>query len=286
MNSKCLLCNNSLSKSVFPWKIKFNNEIYSYKKCSKCSSVSVDPIPNNNAFKVMYSKEVYHDCHYYNKDKTRYDFSAKLLLNYASNDSLVLDYGCGVGYFLDALINNGFNTAGVEFDKNIIYNLNNKILFFTFDEFYSSNNKLMFDVIHLGDVLEHIPDPNETINKLLKYLKPNGILFIEGPIENNHSLVYYCSLLFGYLKKFLIPNYIGLGTPWHLYRVNENQQKRFFEKFSKLKLLHWEVLENGGPYINNGYIRNLIAKLAILMSGFKISKYTFGNNFISIFKKI
>ena len=69
MNSKCLLCNNSLSNSVFPWKIKFNNQIYSYKKCSKCSSVSVDPIPNNDAFKVMYSKEVYHDCHYYNKDK-------------------------------------------------------------------------------------------------------------------------------------------------------------------------------------------------------------------------
>lgn len=43
-----------------------------------------------------------------------------------------------------------------------------------------------FDAIHLGDVLEHLPHPAS----LLRELEPlGGVFFIEGPLENNPSLV-------------------------------------------------------------------------------------------------
>ena len=46
------------------------------------------------------------------------------------------------------------------------------------DEFSNVNNK-EFQAIHLGDVLEHLPNPRETLIKLISVLAEKGIIFIE-----------------------------------------------------------------------------------------------------------
>ena len=144
------------------------------------------------------------------------------------------------------------------------------------------NNK-EFQAIHLGDVLEHLPNPRETLIKLISVLAEKGIIFIEGPLEKNHSLVYWSAKLFGHIKKMFRLNE-QFGEPTHLIKVNEKTQLNFIlELDSRIKCLHWEVYETGWPYVNNGFLRNLIAQLAIFLGGKKFFSSVMGNRFRGIF---
>lgn len=44
------------------------------------------------------------------------------------------------------------------------------------------------DVVHLGDVLEHVPDPAEVLGRACSLLRPGGLLLSEGPLEANLSV--------------------------------------------------------------------------------------------------
>lgn len=115
-----------------------------------------------------------------------------------------------------------------------------------FDQGYGAQT---LDVIHLGDVLEHLPDPAATLAGLLKLLKPGGLLFVEGPLETNPSPVYWAARLFGGLKHRLRPTKIVSGAPTHLFRSSAPAQARFFQqRFSSLQPLVCQVSESGWPY--------------------------------------
>lgn len=234
----------------------------------------------------MYAKDVYHDCHYEGVDEGAYQESAQLLKRYLPEGAMVLDYGCGVGAFLKALGAEGFNPFGVEFDhdaaKFASKNANCTVL--DVSEFCATSNLQQFDAIHFGDVLEHLPDPAGTLKELMGYLKPGGILFVEGPLETNPSLVYWATKSFGGLKRIIKPNFIASNAPTHLFRTGGEQQLGFFEYTGiGLKTMYWCVYEAGWPYINGGVIKHNIALAAIMLGGKKFFGHTFGNRFRGLF---
>lgn len=234
----------------------------------------------------MYAKAEYHDCHYEGKDGREYAASAQLLTQYLATDALVLDYGCGIGAFLKALGNAGFVPYGVEFDRNAakFAGQNTGCVAMSVDDFLSQPDKPVFDAIHFGDVLEHLPDPAGTLKELLGYLKPGGVLFVEGPLEINPSPVYWAARLFGAIKHMVRPNFVASHPPTHLFRTNAKQQIAFFSRNEPgLDLRHWQIYETGWPYASGGAVKRLIAGLAIRLSGKKIIGSTFGNRFRGVF---
>lgn len=289
MNRSCPLCGCHRANLSFPYRIKFENLVFDYKKCAACKTVFVDPDPDPETLSRMYCRDQYHDVHYDVCRTDRYDTSVKLLSLYAPTGSTVLDYGCGSGFFLKALNSAGFHSFGVEYDSSIADKaaLNSGSIVINVDNFFMSPCEIgsEFDVIHLGDVIEHVPHPGDFLRQIIPRLKDGGYLFVEGPLEANPSLVYWASKLFGMLKHLLRPNFIGNGTPWHLFRTNWAQQLEFFHIVEpKLTLLHWQVLETGSPYVNNGRVKNLISNLAIKLSGKKVGPFVLGNYFVAIFK--
>lgn len=138
---------------------------------------------------------------------TPYRQAATLLRQFAQPGSSGLDYVCGVGHFLQALKAEGFKPYGVEFDapaaNDAAATVGCSVL--TVAYFDRDCGGQAFDVIHLGDVLEHLPDPAATLAGLLKRLKPGGYLFVEGPLETNPSPVYWSARLFGGAKHRLRP---------------------------------------------------------------------------------
>ena len=50
------------------------------------------------------------------------------------------------------------------------------------------SNNLLFDIVVLSEVLEHLEDPSNALNKCCAILKPNGFLFLSVP---NLNSVYY-----------------------------------------------------------------------------------------------
>ena len=284
-NSRCILCDSPNSIISFPFTIIFNNSKFDHRQCQDCHCVFIDPMPSEDDFQKIYQSESYHEEHYVGNDLSEYVKSAKLLSEFINPDqSCVLDYGCGYGQFLKTLSDMGFKAQGLEFDEDACIKAekysgcNVKPI----SEFSNVNEK-SFQAIHLGDVLEHLPHPRETLKQLLGVLDEKGIIFIEGPLETNPSLVYWSAKLFGHIKKLLRLNE-QLGEPTHLIKVNEKTQLNFIlELNSRIHCLHWEVYETGWPYANNGFLRGLIAHAAIFLGGRRFFSSVMGNRFKGIF---
>jgi len=285
---RCPICNSTSKSVTFPYKTLFNGELFKYLECPSCFTVFVSPTPNENTFIRMYKKDSYHDQDYDAEVGGTYGKSVELLKGFSHNGATVLDYGCGVGGFLKSLGEQNFVPTGVEFDSDAtIFASNNALCdVWTTDTFFSSCSNYNFDVIHLGDVLEHLSDPADTIRKLLPSLKTGGILFVEGPLEINPSLVYWVSRAYGWLKNILRPGFVATYPPYHLFRVGGAQQLDFFNTFeSNLQLKYWDIYESGWPYIECGIIKRVIANIAIFFGGKKMFNLTFGNRFNAILIK-
>jgi SAM-dependent methyltransferase len=235
----------------------------------------------------MYAKGNYHDSHYADSDPTPYLQSAALLRQFAQPGSTVLDYGCGVGQFLAAAKDIDLVPCGVEFDASAaaLAASSSGCSVFTVADFDSGFEAQLFDVIHLGDVLEHLPDPGTVLGILLQRLKPGGLLFVEGPLETNPSLVYWSAKLFGAVKHCLRPALIGPGVPTHLFCTSAPAQSRFFrEQFPALRPLLWRLSESGWPYGQGNWLKRRIADSALCIGGKRIAGVEFGNRFQALYE--
>lgn len=287
LERRCPICDARASGITFPYVSKFNGSQFNYLKCGTCSSVFVDPVPDSQTFAKMYAKATYHDCNYEAPAGWSCVDSAKLLKKYLPVDSKVMDYGCGVGAFLNALKVEGFIPFGVEFDQDVArfaaQNASCETL--SVDSFLALTDKPKFDAIHLADVIEHLPDPSGTIKELLGFLKQGGLLFVEGPLEINPSPVYWAARIFGAIKRIFNPNFVSLDAPTHLFRTDARQQLAFFQRTEPgLKLQSWTVYETGWPYADGGMVKRAIAVIAIFFGGRSLFGITFGNRFRGVFR--
>ena len=142
----------------------------------------------------------------------------------------------------------GYIPFGVEFDQEAasIAGKTARCTTMTVDEFEKRYDGPQFDAVHLGDVLEHLPDPANTIRVLLRVLKPNGVLFVEGPLEINPSLIYWTSRIYGAIKRKVRPKFIAKHPPTHLYLTGGSQQFAFFLKVEPaLCAKRYDVFETG-----------------------------------------
>ncbi|MBN8491264.1 MAG: class I SAM-dependent methyltransferase [Burkholderiales bacterium] len=283
----CPLCAGIASRTGFPFAVEFDGKVFNYVRCGRCLSVFVDPVPDAQALARMYARSDYHDCHYAECQSGHYSAAARLLRDYAPEGATVLDYGCGLGHFLHATRSAGFNAHGVEFDAEAAEAaaLRSGCPVIPVAEFERQPRMPHFDVVHLGDVLEHLPDPTDTQTRLLECLRPGGLLFVEGPLEENPSPVYWASRGFGTFKRWLRPGFVGRGTPTHLFRTSASPQLDFFRRVAPgFELLHWEIYETGWPYDGGGLLKRMISRSAMLLGGKRIGRVAFGNRFTALFR--
>lgn len=108
-----------------------------------------------------------------------------------SNDSLeVIDFGCGPNSpFLSKASRLGHSVRGVEYDYDVcrIAAKNMGVEVHHFSEFFSAKDT--YDLIFLGDVLEHLSPPRETLLLIKSRLKPGGKLLLQGPLEGGFSII-------------------------------------------------------------------------------------------------
>jgi SAM-dependent methyltransferase len=94
-----------------------------------------------------------------------------------------LDIGCGTGETLAAAAELGWDARGIELNRSaaaIARERSGRPVFNgPFEEFAASGEQ--YDIIHMGDVLEHIREPNRLIAWTAGKLVPGGILRIQVP---------------------------------------------------------------------------------------------------------
>ena len=284
----CPICGGRPVGRSFPYATRFNDWNFGFLKCGNCKSVFVEPVPDESTFSRMYAKLAYHDRHYGGREDAEhfeYSESVKLLMQHIEPGAAVLDYGCGRGGFLKALRSQGFVPVGVEFDQDAaLFAADHTHCEVTSVEAFNSSSQVpRFEAIHLGDVLEHLPNPALILKHLLKLLKPGGVLFVEGPLETNPSPVFWAAKIFGNVKRLVKPTLLPDDPPTHLFRTNADAQKAFFARVNpSLSVRHWEVYETGWPYESGGFAKRSIAVFAIFMGRRSFAGATFGNRFKAI----
>ncbi len=239
MEDQCRICNRkNLSNSPYP-DAHFNNKVFKYYRCNDCLSYNVFPTPNENDFDEMYGEKD----HTYLKEvkgKLQYDYNYPFahhqgyqiqFLQQIKNGlkgKTLLDYACGSGFYMMYAQNLGAKVTGVEFDKKFVELLKEKTNFnlYTFEELIKYLSSEKFDYIHLGHVLEHLPNPTETIKNLKQFAHKNTIFLIDGPLEQNPCLhriyVDFGSKIKGKKYRNAIPQHLTLTT--------QKSQLLFFEQ--------------------------------------------------------
>lgn len=290
MLSNCPLCGGKAGKSSFPYSKKWNGKQFNYCKCIACQSTFIDPMPDAADFELIYSKSAYHDVHYSNVAFSAAQQSIARVLPGLKVGLTMLDFGCGNGGFLVAAKEAGFVCTGVEYEKSAreAASTNSGCPVSSLDELIKTNAK--FDVIHLGDVLEHLPNPAEMIILLSKLLSAEGKFYIEGPLETNPSVVRWAVVLFASIKKMLGRDLPGTTPPTHLFMTNAKAQLEFFARRMGYQSIAYFIYETGWPYLNTGHkdhglgsvlIKRPVGRVAVMAS------YLFpvlGNRFIGLFQ--
>lgn len=286
-NKNCLICKKKKFIPAFPFNTNFNEKFFYYQKCVNCNFVRIFPNPNEKDFKKLYDDQNYHKKFYSNIDTKEYIDSVKYIQKFMKSKKKILDFGFGNGNFIKE-VKKIHKCYGVEYNPETIKRLKKKFKKTVFlDNKKIKDKKYInyFDIIHLGDVLEHVEDPNKLLIDLHKKIKKNGLLYIEGPIERNLSLVNILIIVFGNIKRFINPNKINSFKPYHLFFCNFQNQLRMISNLRKYTVLDYKIYESGWPYLSGGYLKKIIALVAILFSKLNIFGFKIGNRFKIILKK-
>lgn len=296
MKQQCPFClsieyNESYLPNTF-----FNEKKFSYVKCKQCKLHYVYPTPLSDDFLLMYPPSYQSGANaiicadlYKKINGLRFSYGKQfdLIKKYAIGKKMI-DFGCGAANFVINAINNGIDCDGAEFNLNHVTLLKKEIEgsnFYVLEDFFS-NPDLKYDVIRLSNVLEHLPNPRETIERLISKLNTNGILLIEGPIETNPTLALRIRQVYFILSKFIRKNRMVSHPPTHLFFSDAKNQRNFFN-FFQLKELHFELSESEWPFPEKwkeakgigGLLKFSIARISMIFTSLNKN---LGNTFIYV----
>lgn len=265
------MCGGAPGKAAFPYSTTWNGKQFSYFDCTVCGSAFVDPLPQSSDFDALYHRSAYHDVHY-DVAEARPDYGDELafLRGHVEPGARLLDFGCGNGAFMIAAHEAGYPAHGIEQGESSIdlANRNSGRPVWSLAEALGQGSR--FDVIHIGDVLEHLPRPADTLRQLHELLEPGGHLFVEGPLEKQASLVRFAATTQKRVRRALGVDSAGTHEPFHLTMTSWASQMDFFERVMGYDCVAAETFETGWPYARNGRaasagarLKDLIARAAI-----------------------
>lgn len=98
----------------------------------------------------------------------------------------MLEVGCAGGWLLATAIERGWDARGVELSSEAVAHAHSLGLeVFHGDLPGAALRSASFDLVYLGDVLEHVPDPRRVMDEVARVLAPAGYLYLRGPITTN-----------------------------------------------------------------------------------------------------
>lgn len=145
------------------------------------------------------------------EQKTPYGLHAEKVKNWIRKEGKTLDIGAG-----DGLITYLINGEGIDDNKIAVKLAKEKGVNVKFGDAYNLDyDDNSFDNILMGDVIEHLENPNPAIEEVKRVLKPNGYFYVvtppakkDGLHDKYHYKEYTPEELIDYLLKFKF-NIIG-----------------------------------------------------------------------------
>jgi 2-polyprenyl-3-methyl-5-hydroxy-6-metoxy-1,4-benzoquinol methylase len=185
-NTTCPVCHAEACSVYerFGYKLKFT-----YVRCKICRTVYQNPRPIYNSQFVEEAYEDYADGRwyhdvvgYYEKNALQFDKEIDEILLYDRKNTAMLDIGPGVGLFLFSAKKKYPVCNAIEISRNLSRIIEQKlgvsVYTGTFETFDAGRK---FSCINMSHVIEHVPNPNQWLQKAISLLDTGGILVVDVP---------------------------------------------------------------------------------------------------------
>ena len=163
------------------------DERFLIARCSSCNVVQTVPQPPEETISQYYPSIYYPNPmfakRYYERVAGKFQRERLLRLSRYEGSGKLLDIGCGIGYFVKAATDHGFEAEGLELDERMaaaaweLWNLPVQCGTLSSNTYPPSN----FRVITLWQSLEHMHHPMEALETVWRLLVPGGIVAIGVP---------------------------------------------------------------------------------------------------------
>jgi SAM-dependent methyltransferase len=171
-----------------------------------------------------------------------------------------IDYGCGDGQLLREAGNFGWQAIGVEFDGQVAHGTAQRTGAKVVALSEIHDLKCKADVLHLGDVIEHLSDPDRQMPEILNLIKPGGVLLAQGPLEANGNLFTFAVRATRRLRRSR-PTEM---PPYHVLLATAAGQKRMFQRLG-LDLLEYSIHEVAWPAPTRIFVTDLLSPRPMLL---------------------
>jgi 2-polyprenyl-3-methyl-5-hydroxy-6-metoxy-1,4-benzoquinol methylase len=191
----CNYCGGKKTKTILV------SEPFPIVSCIHCGLVYLSPRPGKKEITRIY------DAHYFGREEvgsgyTDYQCLAdnlfqeaghrlQLIAKYVPHGTLI-DAGCGFGSFLTTAAGIGYTVTGCDISEAAVTHVKKKykLKAIVADVYPGKFPKGPFDVITAWDVIEHMPDPVQSLTAFYNSQKENGFLFMTTPdIESIDALI-------------------------------------------------------------------------------------------------
>lgn len=237
----CPLCDNTSTRPSWLGSTFYSGREFPYVECVGCRSLYCQPMPDDETLARMYGPE-YAELFHGHENMGGSEDAARVVewLQRAGRGTFI-DYGCGAGHLLREAARTGWQAVGLEFDEKVAAEVAGR----TGARVLSAPDELpdeSADILHLGDVIEHLTEVNRQVPEILRLLKPGGLLLAQGPLENNPTLFN----LVVRLSRRLHPSRRTEMAPYHVVLATARGQRELFRRFG-LEELEYSVREVAWP---------------------------------------
>lgn len=218
MKPSCHICHG-------PSAFLLNKDDFDLYKCRECSLVFVYPQPSLDFLR----KEIYSEKSGFQANRVediskvppnrRYKAMYKLIGKVLPK-AQILDVGAGGGHFLYWANKYGFSGAGVELNRRTASSARaHGLTIFngTLTEAVEEIGSRKFDVVTLGEIIEHVNSPRELINSSKKVLKEDGFILVTTPNLD----CFWSRSTFLLYKWFKVP-WSSVTPPYHLFQFDSD----------------------------------------------------------------
>jgi SAM-dependent methyltransferase len=243
----CPFCRSAESKLYE----RFGSELqYTYVKCLHCGLIYSSPRPKYDQDFI----DAAYGSYYQFADNLELDDSTNIsessvpmfleeieyVSRYDKDKTAVLDIGSGMGSFLYAAKKRGYPVCvGLDVSEQMARFIERKLGVKVYiGQFASFDYPGKFSLIHMSHVLEHVPNPNEWMEKAASLLTPGGVLVINVPHKYSMgNRLQHFFVKTGLKKQFSSSWKNPARTPDHLFEPTLPSLKFLVEKHG------FEILE-------------------------------------------
>jgi len=148
--------------------------------CNDCHHLYADEFPD---FEVLSTDNNFQTDVEYSTKAQFFPYYSRILsklANYTTGNDL-LEVGLGGCECVLAAREMGYNVYGIDISEDCVSKANKYEVEAVQHDFIKYDTDKQWDIIILGDVIEHVSDPVEAIEKLYLLLKDDGVIWLSTP---------------------------------------------------------------------------------------------------------